>query len=331
MMCCSLIKCGESQARRWAYIFNKWRQLTGHSPSLSFSNETYLSLRTPANREFCLGYMMQERGAFQHGCDKKEEPRAWSSKDMEKNLELYFQECSIEMNVEDMATVAATLANGGVCPTTGTRVFKAEYVRNCLSLMLSCGMGDFSGEWSFKIGMPAKSGTSGVVMMVVPNIGGFAIFSPRLNEEGNSVRASNFFDRLSRMYNLHFLEVAPSNHQDSKAKFYRDTSSKVIYNDKLVTLCFECAAGNLLAVRGLVASGADIAAADYDGRTPLHLASSAGQLEVVKFIVNKSVEINPVDRWGGTPLSDARRGGHTEVAKFLEENGAVLSQEFDDD
>ena len=104
-----------------------------------------------------------------------------------------------------MSVVAATLANGGVCPLTGERVFQAEYVKNCLALMLSCGMYDYSGEWGFVVGLPAKSGVSGLIMLVIPNVGGLALLSPRLDELGNSARGIDFSKRLAQRFGLHFL------------------------------------------------------------------------------------------------------------------------------
>ena len=78
--------------------------------------------------------------------------------------------CSIEMTCQQVAVVAATLANDGVCPTTGRRIFRRETVRNCLSLMASCGMYDYSGEFAFTMGFPAKSGVAGALMIVIPNV-----------------------------------------------------------------------------------------------------------------------------------------------------------------
>lgn len=102
-----------------------------------------------------------------------------------------------------MAIVAATLANGGVCPTTKKVVLKPETVRDVLSLMQSCGMYDYSGKFAFKVGLPAKSGVGGAVMVVVPDTCGFCTYSPPLDDFGNSVRGVMFYEELVKVFNLH--------------------------------------------------------------------------------------------------------------------------------
>lgn len=87
-----------------------------------------------------------------------------------------------------MAIMASTLANGGLNPLSGLRLVEPEHVRNALPLMLTCGMYDYSGQWAFDVGIPAKSGVGGCVFMVIPNVMGVSVWSPRLDEIGNSVR-----------------------------------------------------------------------------------------------------------------------------------------------
>jgi hypothetical protein len=122
--------------------------------------------------------------------------REWGSNDLVKNLELYFQCCSIQTTAEGQAIIGATLASGGRCALTDQQCFSGAHVRNCLSLMLSCGMYDYSGEWAYKIGLPAKSGVSGCLMVVIPNVGGLSIYSPPLDALGNTVRGIEFCKRL---------------------------------------------------------------------------------------------------------------------------------------
>ena len=105
--------------------------------------------RATADRNWCLGYMMKNEKAFPENTD------------LQKTLESYFMYCSIELTAESMAVVAASLANGGVCPTTGERCFQPETVKHILTIMQSCGMYDYSGEFAFTVGFPSKSGVGG--------------------------------------------------------------------------------------------------------------------------------------------------------------------------
>lgn len=98
----------------------------------------------------------------------------------------------MEANCDVSSVIAATLANGGICPITDEKVLKAESVRNVLSLMHSCGMYDYSGQFAFKVGLPAKSGVSGAMLIVVPNVMGICVWSPTLDPLGNSCRGLQF-------------------------------------------------------------------------------------------------------------------------------------------
>lgn len=190
IMCASLIKPECTMAERYEYAIETWTKLTGGERP-GFGNSIYLSERATADTNFCLGYMMKEKGAFEKDCN------------LLHALELYFMFCSVEVNAEQSSTMAATLANAGVCPLTEQRVFQPRTVRNCLSMMASCGMYDFSGEFAFKMGFPAKSGVSGSLMIVIPGLMGIAIFSPKLDKLGNTVRGIKFCEALASRFKFH--------------------------------------------------------------------------------------------------------------------------------
>lgn len=118
-------------------------------------------------------------------------------------VELYFQQCSVSVTCRDLGLMAATLANRGVNPVTGKQAIRGEYVESVLSVMGSCGMYDFAGEWIYKIGMPAKSGVAGGIIAVLPGQLGIGVFSPPLDLHGNSVRGIKVCDELSRNWDLH--------------------------------------------------------------------------------------------------------------------------------
>ncbi|MFO1488988.1 MAG: glutaminase A [Verrucomicrobiota bacterium] len=119
------------------------------------------------------------------------------------DVELYFKQCSVSVTARDLGVMAATLANQGINPLTGKQAVRGEYVESILSIMGSCGMYDYAGEWIYNIGMPAKSGVSGGVIAVLPGQLGIGVFSPPLDARGNSVRSIQVCDTLSRHCNLH--------------------------------------------------------------------------------------------------------------------------------
>ena len=308
IMACSLVKPQLDMADRFDFVLDTWHKLSGNNKSVGFNNSVYLSERETADRNFALGYFMKEKKAFP------------AKTNLVNTLEFYFQCCSIEMNANALAVTAATLANAGICPVTKESILHPSTVKNCLSLMNSCGMYDFSGEFAFTIGLPAKSGVGGGLMLVVPNLMGIAIWSPRLDELGNTVRGIEFCKELIAKYNFHSydsLTLTTSNKQDPRLKTYQ---SRI---DGVISLCWAASEGDLFEVQHLYARGVDINAADYDGRTALHLAASEGRANIIEFLIHKGVELNPVDRWGNTPLSDAYRGNHEATIGLLESHHAT--------
>ncbi len=306
IMSTSLIEPELDAADRFDHIMRMWTALAGGEKP-RFNNSVYLSERETADRNFALGYMMSERQAFPKGTD------------LVSTLELYFQCCSIEMNAQMMATVAATLANGGVCPVSGQRVLETKTVQNCLSLMYSCGMYDFSGEFAFTIGLPAKSGVGGGLMIVVPNVMGICTWSPRLDTLGNSVRGVEFCRRLVKTFNFHNYDnlTGLTEKKDPRINHIRAQSDKVNW------LIWAASKGDLGAVQRMAVEGANLGGADYDGRTPMHLAAAEGRRSVVEYFIEQGVEINQRDRWNGTPLDDAYMNSHEDIKELLEKNGAV--------
>lgn len=108
--------------------------------------------------------------------------------DIDGALQLYAHQCSVAVTTPELALMASTLANGGVHPRTGQRAVAREHLRDILTLMFTCGMYDSSGRWAYTVGLPAKSGVSGGVLAVVPGQMGLAVYSPRLDAHGHSVR-----------------------------------------------------------------------------------------------------------------------------------------------
>jgi glutaminase len=141
---------------------------------------------------------------------------AWMLRNFDKTaedpmpvLENYFKQCSVQVTVRDLATMAATLASGGINPLSGTRVLPGDDVQSVLSVMSTCGMYDASGAWLHDVGLPAKSGVGGGIMAVLPGRLGIAVFSPRLDAQGNSVRGLATCRRLSADFGLHIFAGMP--------------------------------------------------------------------------------------------------------------------------
>uniref|UniRef100_A0A8K9XZC2 glutaminase n=1 Tax=Oncorhynchus mykiss TaxID=8022 RepID=A0A8K9XZC2_ONCMY len=190
IVCTSLIKQGASNAEKFDYVMNFLNKMAGNE-YVGFSNATFQSERESGDRNFAIGYYLKEKKCFPEGTD------------MTSILDFYFQLCSIEVTCESASVMAATLANGGFCPITGERVLSPEAVRDTLSLMHSCGMYDFSGQFAFHVGLPAKSGVAGGILLVVPNVMGIMCWSPPLDKLGNSVRGIQFCTDLVSLFNFH--------------------------------------------------------------------------------------------------------------------------------
>jgi glutaminase len=123
-----------------------------------------------------------------------------------ESLHQYFAQCSLSVNCQDMAMMAATLANMGTNPVTGDRVFDFQYIKYVLTVMFTCGLYDYAGGWAFEVGLPAKSGVSGGVFGVVNRQLGVSVYSPRLDAQGNSVRGILVCKELARHFGLHAFE-----------------------------------------------------------------------------------------------------------------------------
>ena len=150
---------------------------------------TFVSERTTGHRNRAIAHLMLHNQMLDNPVDEV--------------LDLYFQQCSLIVSARDLAVMAATLANRGVNPTTGERAIAEEYVRDVLSVMYTCGLYDGTGEWAYEVGLPAKSGISGGMMVVVPGKMGIGVFSPPVDPRGQSVRAKLVCRDLSARFNLH--------------------------------------------------------------------------------------------------------------------------------
>ena len=280
IMVASQIGKGKEPSKRFNIIKSYYNKLAGEIEKTGFDNSVFLSEQHHADRNISLAYYMRENGAFK---DKI------SPNEITESLNLYFQQCSTTINAKMAAVIAATLANAGVCPLTSKQVVSTDAVKDCLTLMYGCGMYDYSGQFSFEVGLPAKSGVSGCILLVIPNKMGICIWSPPLDEQGNSYKGIEFCKRFSKEMDLHIFHNIIAN----------KISNEDLLKNNFIKLCSE---GSLDEIKKII-DKVDVNCADYDKRTPLHLAAAEGKVEVVKFLLEKGA-ISTKDRWNNTPLDD---------------------------
>jgi glutaminase len=145
---------------------------------------------------------------------------------VEEILALYFQQCSILVSARDLSVMGATLANMGTNPITGENVFEMSCIQDVLSVMLTCGMYNYSGEWAFRVGVPAKSGVSGGILGVVNRQLGIGAYSPKLDNRGNSVRGVKACTFLSEELGLHAFNFMNHGSHFLKNMMERDLSGE---------------------------------------------------------------------------------------------------------
>jgi glutaminase len=119
---------------------------------------------------------------------------------------MLFQAEAITIKAEDLAVIAATLANMGVCPLTQERCLSPEIMKSVLSLMYNSGLCNYTGDWMFRVGIPSAAGVSGAHLIVIPGVAGIVIFSPRLNEFDIPVRSIKFCEMLTQRYRLNVFD-----------------------------------------------------------------------------------------------------------------------------
>ena len=182
---------GATQADKLARILARFEKFVGHP--VTVDEEVYRSERDTGHRNRAIVHLLRNANIVE------ELP--------EEVVDLYFRQCSIQVNARDLALMGACLANNGVNPITSVVAQKSQYVEKMLGVMTTCGMYDYSGNWVYSVGMPAKSGVGGGIMAVLPGQFGLGIFSPPLDRKGNSLRGIKVCEALSRDFGLHLLKV----------------------------------------------------------------------------------------------------------------------------
>jgi len=181
-----------TREERLGRILARFEKYAGHPVTVDES--VYRSERDTGHRNRAISHLLRNADIL--------------TGDPEDALDVYFKQCSIKVTARDLAVMGACLANNGVSPITGVVALAPKYVDKVLSVMSTCGMYDYSGNWVFSVGMPAKSGVGGGIMAVLPGQFGLGVFSPRLDAKGNSFRGIKVCEALSQDFALHTFKVA---------------------------------------------------------------------------------------------------------------------------
>ena len=172
---------GANRDAIWKSILGFYSDFAGRS--LAVNQEVFKSESDTNQRNQAIGYLM-----YAYEFIKSEPLRA---------TDIYTEQCSVNVNAKDLATMAATLANGGKNPVTGKQLMKPENVPGILAVMAIAGLYDDSGKWLYRTGLPGKSGVGGGLIAVSPGKFGIAVVSPPLDDAGNSVRAQRAITDIS--------------------------------------------------------------------------------------------------------------------------------------
>ncbi len=214
MAAAELIK-GDNPEARIATMLSVLSRHAGRS--LFIDDDVHRSEQATGHRNRAIAYMMLNSGMI-HSAP-------------ETILDIYFRQCSVRVTCADLAVMAATLANDGVNPLTGEVALDRDYIQDVLTVMNSCGMYNYAGQWSYEVGMPAKSGVSGGIIAVIPGQIGIGVFSPRLDQHGHSVRGVRVCKEISETFGLHVFR----NHTNSGAVIRRELSGDVVRSKRMRT------------------------------------------------------------------------------------------------
>ena len=178
---------GENEKDKLHRIIDFTRKATNNK-TIGINEEVYLSEKETGDRNRALAYFMKSNGMI--------------SGNVDEILDLYFRQCSIEINAIDLAMFGSVLANDGVTPWSGERLLSRENCRIVKTIMVTCGMYDASGEFAVHVGIPAKSGVGGGILATVPRRMGIGIYGPALDEKGNSLAGIHALHDLSKELDL---------------------------------------------------------------------------------------------------------------------------------
>lgn len=178
---------GDSFADKFDRLLKFTRRLAKNE-ELCVDEAVYLSEKATGSKNRALAYMLKAYGMID--CE------------VEEVVDIYFRACSISVTSRDLARIARVLSLHGKDPDTHEQLFEREYARYVNAVLAICGMYDGSGEFAFRVGVPAKSGVGGGIMAVVPGRMGIGIYAPALDKKGNSSAGVHALELLNRELDL---------------------------------------------------------------------------------------------------------------------------------
>jgi glutaminase len=184
---------GATAMARWQFLREGLSRFAGRT--LELNDEVYQSETAVNHRNAATARLLQSHG------------RIYS--DPIEATDVYTKQCSLNVNAQDLAVMAATLANGGMNPITRERIIDAVHCQHVLAVMVTAGLYENSGDWLYETGLPGKSGVSGGMIAVAPGKGGLATFSPLLDDSGNSVKGQRTARFLSEELGLNLFASRP--------------------------------------------------------------------------------------------------------------------------
>lgn len=183
----SLIK-GDSVKERFGRVCHLLHRMTGND-RIGLNENVYQSEKKTGYRNRSLAYFMKGTGVIESNVDEA--------------LDLYFRLCSINMTCSDLAKVGLCLAKWGEIPGEESPMVYPSIVEIAMTIMMTSGMYNASGEFAIRVGLPAKSGVSGAIMAVVPDKMAIGVIGPAIDEKGNSVTGVRILQDISKTFQLH--------------------------------------------------------------------------------------------------------------------------------
>lgn len=288
----------EHRAERVLEVFSRYA-----GRRLSVDESVYVSELSSAYRNLGMGHMLKAAGVLDG--------------DPVAAVGGYIRQCSIRVTCRDLALMAATLANGGIQPRTGEAILDQATVRQTLSVMTTCGMYDAAGDWMTSVGIPAKSGVSGGIIGALPGQVGIAVFSPRLDSHGTSVRGVEVLTRLSRDMGMHMMDAVQEGQDALRGHLVSGGDSPVTVYRLQGDLRF---AGAETVVREISAAEltTDRVALDFSRVSRVHDVARRMLLEVARRLALDGIEVVLVDPEGVVPDPDRGDGIRLAVVDSLD-------------